>query len=281
VNVPSARVLSGFAETSVRVEPGGDACRLFTMAPSAAPPWPAVLILHSAFGIDDHLRGVALDFTARGYLAAVPDLYCNDADYANHSWRHIEAAAHLRSDPATGTDALSAFDAAERERIKAAAAWFARRTAHLFPSYVKACFGALRDDPNISFIGALGYCMGGKLSGGLAAEGVDLSAAVVFYGAPPSLDAVPRIRCPIQGHYAAHDPGITDKVPAFDAAMREAGKAFTWYRYDAPHGFSLSDRLQCHDAEAARQSMARVHEFLRKHLQRFPERTAWPRLRRQ
>jgi carboxymethylenebutenolidase len=266
MNIPSRRVLSGFSESSVQVEPGGDACRLFTMAPSGAPPWPCVLILHSAYGIDDHLRSVALEFVGQGYVAAVPDLYCNDADYANHSWQHIEAAAHLRADAASGADALSAFNAAERECIAAAGAWLARRTSHLFPSYVKACFGELRDDPKISSIGCLGYCMGGKLSGGLAADGVDLAAAVVFYGAPPPLESVPRIRCPVQGHYASHDAGITGKVPAFDAAMKRAGKEFSYYIYDAEHGFSLSERLQCHNAEAARQSMARVYGFMREQL---------------
>src|SRR5207253_7021230 len=129
---------AGFSESSVQVEPGGDACRLFTIAPSGAPPWPCVLILHSAYGIDDYLRGVALDFAAQGYVAAVHDLYCNDADYPNHCWQHIEAAAHLRADAASGADALSAFNTTERERIAAAGAWLGRRTSHLFPSYVKA-----------------------------------------------------------------------------------------------------------------------------------------------
>jgi carboxymethylenebutenolidase len=266
MNIPSREVLSGFSESSVHVQPGGDSCRLFTMTPSGAPPRPCVLILHSAYGIDDHLRGVALDFAAQGYGVAVPDLYCNDADYANHSWEHIEAAAHLRADPAKGGDALPSFNAAERERIAAAGAWMARRTSHLFPSYVKACFEALAAMPEIASIASLGYCMGGKLSGGLAADGVNLSAAVVYYGAPPPLESVPRIGCPMQGHYASRDSGITGKVPAFDAAMKQAGKEFTCYVYDAEHGFSLSDRLQCHNAEATRQSMSRVHAFLRERL---------------
>lgn len=180
-----ARFLAGFSETSVPVPPVGDSCRMFTAAPAGEPTWPAVLILRSAYEIDDHLETVALDFVGRGYLAAVPDLYCNDADYANHKREHIEAAAHLRADPKSGSDVLSAVKPSERERIAAAGAWLARRTSQLFPFYVKACFEALRKDPkNV---------------------------------------------------------------------------------YDASHGFSLSDQLQCHDATAARQSMTRAQAFLARH----------------
>jgi carboxymethylenebutenolidase len=262
VIVPSRGVLRGFAETTVPVGTSGDSCLLFTLAPAGSPPWPAVMILHSAFGIGDHIRAVAQKFAAQGYLAAVPDLYCNDADYANHSSRHIEAAAHVRA----GEEAFAEFDAAERERIAAAGAWLAHRKSNVSASYVKACFDALQQNPQVSRIGCLGYCMGGRFAGGLAAEGVDLSAVVVFYGAPPPLESVHCIRCPIQGHYAAHDPGITDKVPAFDAAMKQAGKAFDCYVYDAPHGFSSTERVLSQYAAEGQQAMARARAFLHTHL---------------
>jgi carboxymethylenebutenolidase len=262
VIVPSRGVLRGFAETTVPVGTSGDSCLLFTLAPAGSPPWPAVMILHSAFGIGDHIRAVAQKFAAQGYLAAVPDLYCNDADYANHTWRHIEAAAHVRA----GEEAFAEFDAAEHERIEAAGAWLARRNSRVSATYVRACFDALRQNPQVSRIGCLGYCMGGRFAGGLAAEGVDLSAAVVFYGGPPPLDSVHRIRCPIEGHYAAHDHAITDKVPAFEAAMKQAGKEFHACVYDAPHGFVSTERLQPKYVAEGREAMARAHSFLRLHL---------------
>jgi carboxymethylenebutenolidase len=265
VSVRSREILSGFREDSVPVPSTGEACRLFTATPEDAGPWPALMIFHSAFGIDDHLREVALDFVRQGYVVAIPDLYCNDADYANHQWEHIEAAAHLRAS-ASGGDPLAAFSPSDRERIGAAGEWLARRKPQLFPGYAKACFGQLRADARVSAIGCLGYCMGGKLAGTIAAEGLDLAAAVVFYGAPPPLETVGRIQCPIEGHYAKDDHGITGKVPAFDAAMRAAGKHFTYFVYEAQHGFSLSSRLKCYDATASRQSMLRAKAFLAKHL---------------
>jgi carboxymethylenebutenolidase len=264
VNVASRDVLRGFSEMEVPVASSGDACRLFTLAPAAAPPRPALLLVHSAFGIGEHLRSVALQFVDHGYLAAVPDLYCNDADFLKHSRRDIDAAAHLSAEE------LSALDAAERERVAAAGAWMAGRKSHLFPPYVKACFEALRKNRDVARIGCLGYCMGGRVAGGLAAEGVDLSAAVVFYGAPPPLESVQRIRCPIEGHYAAKDPGITDKVPAFEAAMKDAGKEFTAYSYDAPHGFASTERFLLQYAGEARQAMTRAEAFLKMHLKPKP-----------
>jgi carboxymethylenebutenolidase len=104
--------------------------------------------------------------------------------------------------------------------------------------------------------------MGGRLTGELAASGVDLAAAVICYGAHPRLELVPNIRCPIQGHYAATDHPITEKVPAFAMAMKAAGKSFASYVYDADHGFSLTPGTQGYDEAATQLSMQRIVPFL-------------------
>jgi carboxymethylenebutenolidase len=120
---------------------------------------------------------------------------------------------------------------------------------------------------DIRAIGTLGFCMGGRLVGELAASGAALDAGVIYYGAPPPLDRVPNIRCPLEGHYASRDTPITSKVPAFAAAMKAAGKSFEYFVYEADHGFSLSPETHAHDAEATRVSMARTMRFLGTHLQ--------------
>jgi carboxymethylenebutenolidase len=104
--------------------------------------------------------------------------------------------------------------------------------------------------------------MGGRLVGELAATGAELSAGVIHYGSPPKLDLVPNITAALEGHYASTDAHITGKVPAFAAAMKAAGREFSYYVYDADHGFSLNDRFP-----AARETaMRRSSTFLDRHL---------------
>jgi carboxymethylenebutenolidase len=65
------------------------------------------------------------------------------------------------------------------------------------------------------------------MSGLLSTLDPDLAAAVVFYGNNPPADQIPRIRCPVQGHYGAEDHRITDTVPDLARAMEAAGIRFS------------------------------------------------------
>src|SRR5690606_21631275 len=101
-----------------------------------------------------------------------------------------------------------------------------------------------RSDVRPEAIGSIGWCMGGGLSGALAASGADLAAAVIYYGPIPDLDKVGNIKCPVQGHYGGDDAPITSRVPEFEAAMKAAGKYLETYIYEgAPHAFTNDHRV--------------------------------------
>jgi carboxymethylenebutenolidase len=115
-------------------------------------------------------------------------------------------------------------------------------------------------------IGAIGFCMGGRLAGTFATTGVHLAAAVIFYGPIPPLDGVPNLRCPIQGHYGGDDLSVTSRVPELGAAMKAAGKEFTYFVYEgAPHAFHNNTRPSYHPA-AAELSWSRALQFLAQHV---------------
>jgi carboxymethylenebutenolidase len=101
-------------------------------------------------------------------------------------------------------------------------------------------------------VGAIGYCLGGRLAY-LAAATAGVDAAVAYYGGgiQDMLDLAPQIRCPMQFHYGALDANIpltaVDKVRA---AM--AGKPAEVLVYDsADHGFNCWARGSYHAASAA------------------------------
>jgi carboxymethylenebutenolidase len=240
--------------------------RGYMVRPSGPPPWPALLIVHAVMGLDPYIQKLTAEFAADGYLALTPDIYTNDAGYKQHEPLHIEMAAHLGTDREKQKEGIEHCPAEIRSQISAARDWINDRPTTRYIDLIAATFNYLRGREDVRAIGTMGFCMGGRLVGELAVTGADLAAGIIYYGGPPKLEEVPNIRCPLEGHYASRDPGITRRIPALDEAMKAAGKDFTYYIYEAQHGFSLSPHTPSHDAAATKLSMGRVKAFLEKHL---------------
>ena len=66
----------------------------------------------------------------------------------------------------------------------------------------------------------------------------DLAAAVPFYGSQPAAEDVPKIQGPLILHYAGLDTHVNEGAPAYEAALKANGKAYTAYVYpNVNHGF--------------------------------------------
>src|SRR5206468_606221 len=75
-------------------------------------------------------------------------------------------------------------------------------------------------------VGLTGFCMGGAVTILGAARIPELSAAVCFYGLPPTTVAKPGdIHTQLQGHFANEDDWCTPQaVDEFEAALKAANK---------------------------------------------------------
>ena len=113
---------------------------------------------------------------------------------------------------------------------------------------------ALRALPQVQGrgIGAIGYCMGGRLAY-VAAATAGVDAAVAYYGGgiQDMLDLAPAIACPMQFHYGALDANIPlSAVDKVRAAMQ--GREAEIHVYDAAdHGFNCWARSSYRAASAA------------------------------
>src|SRR3954452_17350402 len=96
--------------------------------PVGTGPWPGVVVLHEAFGLNDDIRQQVDRLAAAGYVAVAPDLYS-----AGGAWRCIRATFRSLT-----TGSGKAF-----EDIEAARAFLAARPD---------CTGR---------VGVIGFCMGG------------------------------------------------------------------------------------------------------------------------
>ncbi|HEY3917269.1 MAG TPA: dienelactone hydrolase family protein [Stellaceae bacterium] len=231
----------------------------FIAKPADAPPWPALLVIHAIMGIDEHIERLCEAFAAAGYYAASPNIYASDPGFRQHRHEIIEIAAHMGADPAKQKAVFAQHSAEEQAAILKARDWINARPGHTYIEIVRAAHERLHAQRDLRAVGAIGFCMGGRLVGELAATGAALAAGVIHYGSPPKLNLVPNIVCPLEGHYASTDTPITGKIPAFAAAMTAAGKDFTYYIYEADHGFSLGNSRF---PEAAHLGMTRSKAFL-------------------
>jgi carboxymethylenebutenolidase len=236
--------------------------RAYMVRPRQAPPWPALIVIHGVNGCGIHMQNRAVEFAAEGYFAICPDIYSNDPVFPTVPEGDILDAAHMGPNRAKHAAYLTDKTPERRAAIARARAWIDSRPGASFIEIVRGCYDYLKARKDVAAIGSVGYCMGGRLTGELAATGAELAAGVIYYGGNPKLELVPNIRCPIEGHYAVTDHGITDKVPLFAEAMKNAGKEFASFVYDADHGFSLTPGSHGYNEAATRLSMHRTFAFL-------------------
>ena len=202
---------------------------------------PGLLLLQEIFGVNPHIRAVAEQFALAGFTVLAPDLFWRQAPRVELGY--------------TGDD---------REQALALMRAYPRELAL---ADLRDSLGALRARPECAArVGAIGYCMGGRLAFAAAAlGGVDRAVAYYGGGIASQLELAAQIRCPVQFHHAEQDASIPpEAVAAIRAAMDASPAAAKAEFHDYPgsqHGFNCWDRAAYHPASAAL-ALGRSLEFL-------------------
>jgi carboxymethylenebutenolidase len=184
----------------------------FVVYPEADNKRPVVLVIHEIFGMTDWVQDLADQLAEAGYIAVAPDLLSGMAPNGGRSsafaqGKAVEAVSHLNPDQITA-DLNAVADYALK-----------------IPSANGKLFVA-------------GFCWGGGQSFRFATNRGDLAAAFVFYGPPPSAEALARIKAPVYGFYGGNDARIGATIPEARENMKAAGKVYDPVTYaGAGHGF--------------------------------------------
>ncbi len=232
MNIRSERVAIQVSDGTTM---SGHLCR-----PEGDAPRPGLLILQEIFGVNPHIRDVAERYAREGFVTLAPDLFHRlQPDFVG-SYDDIPGAVKL----------AMAYNESDVDLASAAA----------FLSKHPAVAG--------DRLGALGFCMGGRLSFVANAVG-NLRCAVSFYGsiAPDKLVYAERLSGPQMMIWAGKDAHVSeDKVRATVEAVRKAGKPHVNVEFSHQnHGF-FCDARSDYDAGAAAQAWALSLAFLRTHL---------------
>ena len=188
---------------------------------------PGLLLLQEIFGVNAHIRAVAGQYALAGFTVLAPDLFWREAP-------RVELG----------------YVGADRERALALMRTLTREQAE---ADLRAGVAALRARPECDArVGAIGYCMGGRLAF-LAAARAGVDAAVCYYGGgiAGQLELASELRVPLQFHHAGQDASIPpEAVAAIRGALAGADAEFHDYP-EAQHGFNCWARATYHPASAA------------------------------
>ena len=115
-------------------------------------------------------------------------------------------------------------------------------------------------------VGVVGFCFGGGICNSMAVRIPTLAASVPYYGGQAPIADVPKIKAPLQLHYASLDTRVNAGWPAYEAALKENGKEYEAFIYEnANHGFH-NDTTPRYDKAAAELAWKRTIDFFGKKL---------------
>ena len=192
----------------------GDKFRGYLTLPASGK-GPAIVLCQEIFGINEYIRDVADYYAEEGYVVLAPDLF----------WR-IEPGIDLKY---TEDDWKKAFDL------------FQKFDTDKGMDDITAAVRVLRiHDDVIGKVGALGFCLGGRLAY-LAAARSGVDCAVGYYGVTIDeyLDEAPKIKVPMMLHFAADDQyAPSEKVEKIQAVFKGRGEVEIYIYPGVDHAFS-------------------------------------------
>ena len=172
--------------------------------PPGSGPWPGVVMIHEAFGLDEVMRRQAERIAAAGFLTLAVDLYS-----AGGTMRCLVSTmrAMMKGEGRAFAD------------IEAGRTWLAS---------TPECTGK---------VGAIGFCMGGGFV--LLTVSTGFSVAAANYGQlPRRMEAVFRGACPVVASYGGRDRALKHAAAKLEVALTEAGVVHDVKEYpSAGHAF--------------------------------------------
>lgn len=172
--------------------------------PEGAGPWPAVVMVHEVFGIDQNMQAQMMRLASAGYVVLMPDLYSRGG-----ARKCLTATFRAL---ASGTGQAFEDISAAREFVMA------------------------RPDVTTK-VGVIGFCMGGGFALLLANQGYDVAAS--NYGMlPKDMETALSGACPILGNYGAQDKQLTGAKQKLDSTLDKLQVEHDIKEYpDAGHAF--------------------------------------------
>lgn len=190
---------------------------------------PGIVLLQEIFGVNQHIRNVADQYAADGYVVLAPDLFWREGarielDYEEAGWKRA-------------VELMNATDLGKAQ------------------ADIAATIKVLRAQAGVSGqkIASVGYCFGGLLSYHTVANGL-VDAGVSYYGGGihNALERADQIKVPTLMHFGGADSHIPNDAVKSVAERFEGNELVEIHVYPgAEHGFNCNHRASYNQRAAA------------------------------
>ena len=196
---------------------------------------PAVVVVHENRGLNPYVEDVARRLAKAGYLALAPDGLSSVGGYPGNDDKGRELQRQV--DP-----------------------------EKLMNDFFAAIEYLLEHESSTGKVGITGFCYGGGVCNAASVAYPELAAAVPFYGRQAKPEDVGRIRAPLLFQFAEKDDNVNATWPAYEAALKKAGKTYEAHFYPGTgHGFH-NDSTPRYDEAAANLAWERTLAWFARYL---------------
>lgn len=215
---------------------GSPDVRAYVAKPQGSGPFPAVIMIHEFYGLNENITKKAEGLAEEGYLVIAPDTFRGNST----AWVPRAIFQVITNDAGQVNQDLD------------------------------AVFQWLNTQPEVDAdrIATLGFCYGGRASLGYSLHNNRLAATVIFYGSPVTDPAVLQsLPGPVLGIFGGADNSIpVEEVQAFEAALDQAGILNEITIYEGqPHAF-LTDMESIRAGGAQGEAWGQMLAFLEQNL---------------
>jgi len=207
--------------------------------PEGEGPFPALVLIHEWWGLNDNIKDLADDFADQGYVALAVDLYDGQS--------------------AATPEEAGALATSVRENVQMAFDNLESATEYL----------SSREEVNSEQLASVGWCFGGQWAYNMAVNNMNIDASVMYYGRFMAEDDLSMMRASILGHFGEEDTSIAvDDVREFEARLNTLSGNHAVFIYpNAGHAFANEDNEEAYNKEAAELAWERTLDFLSREVQ--------------
>lgn len=228
--------LDAITNTTIPGKEGSPGVRAFVAVPPGEGPFPAVIMIHEFYGLNQSIVGKAEGLAQEGYVVVAPDTFRGSTT----AWIPRAIFQVITTPP---------------ERVN---------------QDLDSVFAWLASQPNVRAdrIAVMGFCYGGRTSLLYSLHNPNLAATAIFYGSlVTDAQSLRQLPGPVLGIFGGADQSIPlSEVRAFEAALQEAGVPHEITVYEGqPHAF-VTDMEAIRAGGVQGEAWAQLLDFLNRTL---------------